>query len=196
MKLHKRAVAIGSIAAVLTLGTAGLVAAAGVQGNGPASALSGLVSDGTLTQAQADKVAEALKAQRDAMHKERQADRAEMLALVAKTLGISEADLQQAHQDGKSLADLAGDKRDELVAAMVAFANAKIDKAVADGKLTQVQADKMKDKTQKRVENRVDGKGGPGGKGHGGMRGGPDGVDFDGPDGGPPADAGSASPAA
>lgn len=196
MKLHKRAVAIGSIAAVLTLGTAGLVAAAGVQGNGPASALSGLVSDGTLTQAQADKVAEALKAQRDAMHKERQADRAEMLALVAKTLGISEADLQQAHQDGKSLADLAGDKRDELVAAMVAFANAKIDKAVADGKLTQVQADKMKDKTQKRVENRVDGKGGPGGKGHGGMRGGPDGAGFDGPDGEPPADAGPASPAA
>ena len=49
MKLHKRAVAIGSVAAVLTLGTAGLVAAAGVQGNGPASALSGLVSDRTLT---------------------------------------------------------------------------------------------------------------------------------------------------
>ena len=131
-----------------------------------------------------------------AMHKERQANRAEMEALVAKTLGISEADVQQAHKDGKSLADLAGDKRDELVAAMVAFENAKIDKAVADGKLTQAQADKMKANTQKRVENRVDGKGGPGGKGHGGMRGGPDGVDFDGPDGGPPADAGSASPAA
>ena len=54
----------------------------------------------------------------------------------------------------------------------------------------------MKDKTQKRVENRVDGKGGPGGKGHGGMRGGPDGAGFDGPDGEPPADAGPASPAA
>jgi Spy/CpxP family protein refolding chaperone len=196
MKLHKRAVAIGSVAAVLTLGTAGLVAAAGVQGNGPASALSGLVSDGTLTQAQADKVAEALKAQRDAMHKERQADRAEMEALVAKTLGISEADVQQAHKDGKSLADLAGDKRDELVAAMVAFANAKIDEGVKEGKLTQAQADKMKANTQKRVENRVDGKGGPGGKGHGGMRGGPDGAGFDGPDGDPAADAGAASPAA
>ena len=48
---------------------------------------------------------------------------------------------------------------------MVAFENAKIDKAVADGKLTQAQADKMKANTQKRVENRVDGKGGPGGKG-------------------------------
>jgi hypothetical protein len=196
MKLHKRAVAIGSVAAVLTLGTAGLVAAAGVQGNGPASALSGLVSDGTLTQAQADKVAEALKAHRDEMQKERQADRAEMEALVAKTLGISEADVQKAHQDGKSLADLAGDKRDELVAAMVAFENAKIDQGVTEGKLTQAQADKMKANTQKRVENRVDGKGGPRGMGHGGKRGGPDGAGFDGPDGDPAVDAGSASPAA
>ena len=82
-----------------------------------------------------------------------------MTALITKTLGISEADLQKARQEGKTLAQIAGDKRDELVSAMVGFTNAKIDKAVADGKLTQEQADKIKANVQKRVENRVDGKG-------------------------------------
>ncbi len=53
MKFPKRAIVIGSMAAVLTLGTAGIVTAAGVQGHGPASALSSLVSDGTITQQQA-----------------------------------------------------------------------------------------------------------------------------------------------
>ncbi len=187
MNFSKRALAVGSVAAALTLGTAGLVAAAGVQGQGPASALSGLVKDGTLTQAQADKVADALKKNREEMHKQREANRAEMQALITKTLGISEADLQKARQEGKSLAQIAGDKRDELVSAMVAFSNAKIDKAVADGKLTKEQADKIKANVQKRVENRVDGKGRGGkGMGQGGPnQGGAGGTGFDGPPGGP-----------
>ena len=73
MKLHKRAVADWFSCGSAHPRNHGLVAAVKRQGNGPASALSGLVSDGTLTQAQADKVAEALKAQREAIHKERQA---------------------------------------------------------------------------------------------------------------------------
>lgn len=201
MNLSKRVIAVGSVAAALTLGTAGFVAAAGVQGNGPASVLSNLVKDGTLTQAQADKVAEALKAHREEMQKERKADHAEMTALITKTLGISEADLQKARQEGKTLAQIAGDKRDELVSAMVGFTNAKIDKAVADGKLTQEQADKIKANVQKRVENRVDGKG-RGGKGMGRGQGGPGGqggqgpADFGGPEGGPGPDTTDAAPAA
>lgn len=195
MNLSKRVLAVGSVAAALTLGTAGLVAAAGVQGQGPASVLSNLVKDGTLTQAQADKVADALKQNREEMRKQRQENRAEMQALIAKTLGISEADLQKARQEGKTLAQVAGDKRNELVSAMVAFTNAKIDKAVADGKLTKEQADKIKANVQKRVENRVDGKGRGGkGMGQGGPKqGGAGGTGFDGPPGGPDggdADAG------
>lgn len=177
MNFSKRALAVGSLAAVLTVGTAGIVTAAGVQGHGPASVLSGLVSDGTLTQAQADKVADAFKKQREEMQQQREAQRAEMQALISKTLGISEADLEAARKEGKSLKDIAGDKRDELVAAMVAFETAKIDKAVADGKLTQEQADKMKANMQERTENRVDGKGpdGNGPRQRGGGPGGPGG---------------------
>lgn len=191
MNFSKKALAVGSMAAILTVGTAGVVAAAGVQGKGPASVLSSLVSDGTLTQEQADKVADAMKNQREQMHKEREAQRAEMQALVAKTLGISEADLEAARKEGKSLKDIAGDKRDDLVAAMVAFETAKIDKAVADGSLTQEQADKMKANMQERIENRVDGKGPDGNGPHG--RGGPGGPGRDGDaepgafEGGPPS---------
>lgn len=168
MNLSKRVIAIGSLAAALTLGTTGLVAAAGVQGNGPAAVLSNLVQDGTLTQAQADKVSEAFKARRQEGQQQRQENRKEMVALIAKTLGVSEADLQKARQDGKTLADVAGDKRGELVSAMVAFVNSQIDKAVTEGKLTQAQADKIKPNVQQRVADRVDGKA----RGGQGMRGG------------------------
>ncbi len=197
MKFPKRAIIVGSMAAVLTLGAAGIVTAAGVQGRGPASALSSLVSDGTITQEQADKVADALKKNREENKAKHEAQRAEMQALITKTLGISEADLETARKEGKSLGEVAGDKRDELVAAMVAFQTAKLDKAVAEGKVTQEQADKIKTDMQQRIEDRVDGKGrdgkgprrdgrgqgGPvrlGGGGEGGaMFGGPIGADGD-----------------
>ncbi len=199
MKFPKRAIVIGSMAAVLTLGTAGIVTAAGVQGHGPASALSSLVSDGTITQEQADKVADALKKNREGNKAEHEAQRAEMEALITKTLGISETDLETARKEGKSVGEIAGDKRDELVAAMVAFQIAKLDKAVADGKVTREQADKIKTDMQQRTEDRVDGKGfggkgqRPGGRGQGGPGGGPagggkDGAMFGGPVG---ADSGS-----
>lgn len=195
MNSRQRLLAIGSLAAVLTLGSAGLVAAAGMQGNGPASALSGLVSDGTLTQDQADKVSKALEQHREEMGKEREAHHAEMTALITKTLGVSEEDLEKAREEGKTLSDVAGDKRDELVAAMVAHQNAELDEAVKDGKLPQEQADKMKADTQQRVEDRVDGKGpGPGGRGGPGMGRGPGGGHGgEGPAGfgGPPVDADS-----
>lgn len=164
MDLSKRVVAVGSLAAALTLSTTGLVAAAGMQGNGPAAVLSNLVQDGTLTQAQADKVGEAFKARRLEGQQQRQEHRKEMAALIAKTLGVSGADLQKARQEGKTLADVAGDKRGEPVSAMVAFVNSQIDRAVTDGKLTQEQADKIKPDVQRRVADRVDGnaRGGPG----------------------------------
>lgn len=191
MKLSKRAIAVGSLAALLTVGAAGVVAAAGVNGQGPASVLSNLVNDGTLTQEQADKVADAFKQEHEQRHQEMEARRAETEKVITDTLGISADDLKTAREEGKSLADLAGDKRDELVAALVAAENAQIDQGVADGKLTQEQADEMKSQTQQRVEDRVDGKhpeGGPGGRnggpgGHGGR-----GMGFGGP-GGPGDDA-------
>lgn len=193
MNFGKRVLAITAVAAGLTVGTVGLVAAAGVQGHGPASVLSELVTDGTLTQEQADKVTDAFEKQREEMKAKHEEQRAAMEAVVTDTLGISKEDLEAAREEGKSLADIAGDKRDELVAALVAFQTAEIDAAVADGKMTQEQADKMKADLPERVAERVDnaapegrGPGGHGGPGRGGPDGGPMGSGF----GGPPPGAG------
>jgi len=171
MKLSKRVIAIGAVASALTLGGAGLVAAAGVDGNGPASVLSSLVDDGTLTQKQADKVGDAFQEQREARGAEHQERRAEMQALISSTLGISEDDLASARQDGQTLADLAGDQKDALIAAIADHMNAKIDQGLADGKLSGTQADEMKSNATQRATGIVDGTGGPRGGGPGGRGG-------------------------
>jgi hypothetical protein len=171
MKLTKRAIAVGAVASVMTLSAAGFVAAAGVQGNGPASVLSSLVDDGTLTQKQANKVEKAMEERREERGAEHQERRAEMGALVSSTLGISEEDLQAARQDGKTLAGIAGDQKDALVAAIADHMTSKINQGVADGKLTETRADEMKENATERATSIVDGKGGPG-RGRPGGRGG------------------------
>jgi len=134
------------------------------------SALSGLVSDGTLTQSQADKVAGTLdnklpnrgergergpggrfggmgKIQREA---------------AAKALGLTPDKLQTALQTalkgGKSLADVAKSQKvsvDSLVKAMVTAVEGELATAVKDGTLTQAKADKMKSSLTQRITNRV-----------------------------------------
>ena len=63
-------------------------------------------------------------------------------------LGITQADLTKALREGKSLGDIAnataGKSKDGLVAQLTAAANAKIDKAKTDGKITADQATAFK----------------------------------------------------
>lgn len=66
------------------------------------------------------------------------------IAAAAKYLGLSEADLRSKLSDGQSLADLAKAQSKDLEglkAAILDAAKADLDKAVADKKLTQSQAD-------------------------------------------------------
>lgn len=129
-------------------------------------ALAGLVSDKTLTQAQADKVASTLGS----------ADLGSGgfgkggpggpggrgfgndLATAAKALGITEAELRTALQGGKSLAQVAKDKSvsvDKVVAALVAEEKTRIAKEVTDGRLTQAEADKRLADLSARITERV-----------------------------------------
>ena len=77
--------------------------------------------------------------------------------------GLSQKDIMSGLKDGKSLADLAigaGKTRDGLIKAITDAANAKIDKAAAENKITAEQATKYKADVANAVAELVDRKGG------------------------------------
>ena len=156
-----------------------------------ATILKDLVSKGTLTQAQADAVtaaAAAAKAAHDANRPQGGkggplgADRAAIETLVSKTIGVDTATIKSRLQAGESLAQIAGTKKDALIAALVADETKRIDAAVTAGKLTAAQATEMKTNLVAHVTEEVNavggkapfGKGPKGGKGGHGGRGGHD----------------------
>lgn len=163
-----------------------------------ATILKDLVSKGTLTQAQADAVtaaAVAAKAAHDALHQmggkggPLGADRAAIETLVSTTIGVDTATIKSRLQAGESLAQIAGTKKDALIAALVADETKRIDAAVTAGKLTAAQATELKTNLVAHVTEEVNavggkgpfgkgprggkgGHGGRGGHGHGGPKGG------------------------
>jgi hypothetical protein len=116
------------------------------------------VTDGRLTQAQADARLALVKADAEALldktfdaqnlpgDGQRGGFRvgANVLSVVAEQLGIDETELRTELQSGKTIAQIAADKNvstDTIVAAIVAAQKEKLDAAVTAGTLTQAQAD-------------------------------------------------------
>jgi ribosome-binding protein aMBF1 (putative translation factor) len=87
----------------------------------------------------------------------------EAITVARDYLGTSQTDLTKAMREGKSLGDIAnataGKSRDGLVAQLTTVANAKIDKAVTDGKLTAEAATALKGQVGSAVTALVDRKG-------------------------------------
>lgn len=82
----------------------------------------------------------------------------EMLAVVAKALDMTETDLRTALVDGKSIADLASEKNVDLqvvINAIMTERKAKLDEAVAAGKITQERADQMLTTMAQRVPEQL-----------------------------------------
>ena len=151
-------------------------------------ALKGLVTDGTLTQSQADEVATTLAEQLPRRGPGggpggRGPGAGVRLSpdVLAEATGASVEELRTALREGQTLAQVAEAHdvdRAELVRRLVAAAEARLAEEVADGDLTQAQADERKAGLQERVSALVDRAGGgkgPGGRGrHGhGLDGGP-----------------------
>jgi polyhydroxyalkanoate synthesis regulator phasin len=142
-----------------------------------ATILKDLVSKGTLTQAQADALTAAVTAARAAHDANRPmggkggqhgADRAAMETLVSATIGVDSATVKSRLQAGESLAQIAGAKKDALIAAIVAEKTKQINAAVTAGTLTAAQATEMKANLVAHVTeevNEVGGKGPKGGRG-------------------------------
>ena len=109
-----------------------------------------------------------------------EADHAAMKTLISTTIGVDSATVKSRLKAGESLAQIAGAKKDALIAAMVAEKTKHIDAAVTAGKLTAAQATEKKAKLVAHVTEEVNE---VGGKGHKGGRGG-HGHDHRGPKGG------------
>ena len=189
---------IASTAGVLTLGGLGIAvpaladtgASSGSAVDRITEALSGLVSDGSITQEQADEVASTLDEAgigHGGGHRGGGLD----LSAAATALGMTEDELRTALEaDGTTLAEVAeqqGVEVDTLVDALVTAQQERIAAAVEDGRLTQEQADERLADLEDRVTERVNSEapvGGPGRGGWGGRgeRGAPDGAEA------PPAD--------
>jgi hypothetical protein len=126
-------------------------------------ALAGLVTDGTITQAQADKVASTLAAQlppggrghgRGPGGPGRLSPEA-----TAKVLGITVAELRAGEQAGKTLAQIAAGKgisKSDLISKLVAAAKAELAADVKAGTLTQAQSDARSADLTARITEQVD----------------------------------------
>jgi polyhydroxyalkanoate synthesis regulator phasin len=213
MSSKKKIVAVAVTAVALSLGTVGLSTAnaaksnvsatksanagvanpmAGNAANGPEAdfktVLSGLVTKGTITQAQADAVLAALVAARPA-HDDRggarpdkatmDAHRAAVEALVASTIGVDAATIKTRLAAGETLAAIAGAKKDALITALVAYETKEIDARVTAGTMTAAQATTVKADLTAHITEEVNSVGGKamgpkgdkGPKGHKGPKG-------------------------
>jgi polyhydroxyalkanoate synthesis regulator phasin len=124
-------------------------------GKGISNLLSTLVANGTITQSQADSIAKAATDLRGAAKALKQNHRDSLDAVVTSTLGISLDAVKTRMKAGESLAQIAGSKKDALIAALVAEVNKQIDAALTAGKITAAQATAQKAKTTERVTNMV-----------------------------------------
>jgi hypothetical protein len=134
-----------------------------------------LVSDGTITQAQADKVQAALEAARPAGGPGGPGGRGGPgLDAAAKALGIDAGELRTDLQSGKTIADVAKAKGVDVqtvIDALVKEMQSHLADAVSSGRLTQAQADEMKANATERATAMVNGErpdGPPPGMGPGG----------------------------
>jgi len=76
---------------------------------------------------------------------------------VAEFLEMDRQELGEAVRGGVSIADLAGDRVDELVADLVARATERIEQAVADGRLDRERADGILSRVEERITARLEG---------------------------------------
>lgn len=156
--MNKKLVAAVAATAIVLNVSATAVASAD-NGKGRAdmtSLLSGLVSNGTITQSQADAITKAAQDARATARGVMDKNREAINTVITSTLGISLDTVKSRLKAGESLATIAGDKKAALITVISAEINKQIDAGVAAGKLTAEQATAQKAKTTERVTNMVE----------------------------------------
>jgi len=125
-------------------------------------ALASLVTDGTLTQAQADAVRTRVQETAKTVHADRAARRRErrqdMTATAAKALGISTDELRTKTKAGETIAQIAKDRGVDVATvtkALTTEADSLIDQAVTAGKIDSAKADAAKTRVAERINTFV-----------------------------------------
>ena len=122
--------------------------------------LDGLVADGTLTQAQADAVGEALsEVHSERGHRGRRGG-GHGFGSLSEILGLEAGEFRDAIAGGATIADLAeqaGLTTDDVVDALLAEAEERIDTAVADGRLDADEAAEKLAQLEERITDLVNG---------------------------------------
>jgi len=134
--------------------------------------LTALVDAGTITAAQADAVAQHLAEQAPLRHG-RGGHGTAFGEDVAEVLGLTTEELRSRLGEGQTLADIAraeGVDVQAVVDAIVAAQKERLDQAVANGDLTEEEADQRAADLAEDVQARVEGRA-EGGRDHGGLRG-------------------------
>jgi hypothetical protein len=204
--MKKSTTAVAALVAATAFGTAGIANAATVthrttikkvtttntsyvNGMNPITAtLAGLVTKGTITQAQSDAIIAALNAARTAQAAPSSPQGAPSVngghgfggprggafgqdqSVILSTLGITAATLQADRAAGQSLATIAGANTQALINALVTAETTQINAQVTAGRITQAQATQMISGLPTRVTaevNAVPGKGFAGMRNHG-----------------------------
>ncbi|MEJ7583605.1 MAG: hypothetical protein WKF43_05825 [Acidimicrobiales bacterium] len=119
-----------------------------------------LVTEGTLTQAQADAVKDGVKEQAaEGEHRRpRRGQGMRAVASAAEALGIAPRELLAELKAGRSIADVAVANDVEpqaVIDALVAAATTRLDQAVANGNLDEAHATKLKERLPDSMEKLV-----------------------------------------
>ena len=120
-----------------------------------------LVANGTITQTQEDAIIKALR--EDGDHNsgaELKRVLGDLMKLSMDYLGLPPGQVKQMLADGKSLGDIAnatpGHSRDGLIRYLVDQVTAQVQKALAEGKITKQQAERIKSHLTEHVTKFVD----------------------------------------
>ena len=126
-----------------------------------------LLASGKITQAQADKLRDAINSGKDlglgrllgrweeAREKIATALRREIVTSAADAIGVSAGNLRNELKDGKSIADVAAEHNvslDTVKSKITSDVKARLDKAVANGKITQAREDQMMQRLANNLE--------------------------------------------
>ena len=112
-------------------------------------------SNTTVVEDDATEAREGRRGARQERRAERRENRQERRADIAEIIGISTEELVAAREDGQSLSEIAGDSIDEVVAYIIEQAEARLDIAVENGRITEERAAERLENIADRIEQRL-----------------------------------------